>query len=382
MYFSRSWILISALALCAPAAAAPTREPASAPRPDGPPMRVTIVRGAYPGCEPNCEEWIAAEGRIGKQSPALFRAAIDAAEPRKPPILIHSGGGDVDSAIAIGRLLRQKGFQVAVARTEFLAEAAPTAAEPARGKIKKPEPPRARGFARSLQASCASACTLILAAGTRRYVGPTALVGLHEIVVPETTVTQTMRYYRIRTLTKGGRVVSKEKVFVGEKNFVRHIGRSKPTPETYRRVRRYLAEMGETKEVVDLMMTAPPESMRWLTRAELVSTKLATDERGGETLVAYVPPPPPPPKFAVRPIYETFVALQRETAASSHAPPSSPPSPPSIRPPSWLELDRDWALPAGLSGGLLLLLILSSLFRTLRGPEPQRWRPPVAGDAP
>ncbi|TGT50271.1 hypothetical protein EN809_040095, partial [Mesorhizobium sp. M2E.F.Ca.ET.166.01.1.1] len=30
----------------------------------GPPMRFAVVRSSAPGCEPNCPEWIAAEGTI------------------------------------------------------------------------------------------------------------------------------------------------------------------------------------------------------------------------------------------------------------------------------------------------------------------------------
>jgi hypothetical protein len=47
--------------------------------------------------------------------------------------------------------------------------------------------------------------------------------------------------------------------------------------------------MGEGREIIDLMKTTPPEKIRWLTRTELASTRLATEERGAETLIA--PPP-------------------------------------------------------------------------------------------
>ncbi len=76
-------------------------------------------------------------------------------------------------------------------------------------------------------AYCASACTLVLAAGKARYVAPGVRVGLHEMLVPEQDVTQHVRYYQTRTLTRGGRVVLRQVRVVGEKDFVRHISRHK-----------------------------------------------------------------------------------------------------------------------------------------------------------
>ncbi|WP_159727675.1 hypothetical protein [Methylosinus sp. Ce-a6] len=423
MNFSRLFLLASLLWLAAPAEASPpVPEPSSRPSIAGPPMRVMLVRGAYPGCEPNCEEWIYAEGQIGTESLALFRAAMDAVRPRKPPILIHSGGGEVFTAMAIGRLIRSRGFDVAVARTEFPLAAQPSAAasEPAaqenaqekknaqerererekekgQGKRKgkgKAEPPKARGIARGWRAACASACTLVLAAGARRYVGPTAFVGVHEIVRPEQTIMQKMRYYQIRTLREGNRIVSQEKVMVRETSAPLRLERAKASPETYRSVRSYLVEMGATREVVDLMMTAPPESIRWLTRAELASTRLASEERGGETLVAYTPPARAPTPWTPPP------AAQITPLAAPPAPTTSGPATPQpVEPiaaaearrrifappvrPSWFDLNRGWIVLFGLAAAPLLWAILASLARTFRGfPTAQRRDPILPPTAP
>ena len=38
----------------------------------GPAMRFVVVRSSAPDCEPNCPEWISAEGTIEASTPALF----------------------------------------------------------------------------------------------------------------------------------------------------------------------------------------------------------------------------------------------------------------------------------------------------------------------
>ena len=78
---------------------------------------LSIVRLAEPGCEPNCIEWIAAQGRIDTTTPAEFKRVLGKLGRRKLPILIDSTGGAVDEGIAIGRLVRAKGLDVVVTKT-------------------------------------------------------------------------------------------------------------------------------------------------------------------------------------------------------------------------------------------------------------------------
>ncbi|TIV22294.1 MAG: hypothetical protein E5V90_34440, partial [Mesorhizobium sp.] len=42
----------------------------------GPTMRFVVVRSSATGCEPNCPEWISAEGTIEAGTPALFRRLL------------------------------------------------------------------------------------------------------------------------------------------------------------------------------------------------------------------------------------------------------------------------------------------------------------------
>ncbi len=82
-------------------------------------MRVYLVRSAQNGCEPNCPEWIAAQGHIVAGTLTRFKKVFREAGKRHLPVLIHSGGGLADEALAIAHLLRAKGLDVAVARTVF-----------------------------------------------------------------------------------------------------------------------------------------------------------------------------------------------------------------------------------------------------------------------
>ncbi len=72
------------------------------------------VRSSEAGCEPTCAEWISAEGRIVGDSAAKLKTAIEKIGKRKLPIVIYSPGGDVTAAIAMGRLIRQRGLDIAV----------------------------------------------------------------------------------------------------------------------------------------------------------------------------------------------------------------------------------------------------------------------------
>src|ERR1700689_4387014 len=142
-----------------------------------PPMRFVRVTSADPACKPNCPEWLSAEGRIEPGSAKAFADAIANLKGRRLPILIHSPGGSVADAGAMGELIRAKGLVVAVART--LITNCPEAS---------PKCPDGPGTALTGGAICASACVLVLAGGVERLAAPSARIGVHQIttVVSET----------------------------------------------------------------------------------------------------------------------------------------------------------------------------------------------------
>ena len=261
--------LVPALVLClaigtsAPAGADPADAP---PAPDEPVMQVHLVRSAAPGCEPQCPEWIAAQGRIEPGTAARFKTLLRQLGTRTVPVLIDSGGGAVSEAFVIGRLLRARGLDVAVSGT-VLAPCGPSDATCRRGRSRKPRP----GLVQAADLSkCASACAFILAAGKRRVVGPTAFVGVHRI--------RTFRVMLAYRPARRARVVAER--WVTER--VVEI----PTPQrTYDDIREYFTEMGIGDPVMMLIQATPADSLHWLTRAELKESRLATDPIGAAELL-------------------------------------------------------------------------------------------------
>lgn len=218
-------------------ASADLRPPA---RPRGaPPMRFVRVVSADPACEPNCPEWLSAEGRIEPGSARAFAEMVERLSGRRLPILIHSPGGAVPDAIAMGELIRAKGLAVAVART--LIASCPESA---------PKCPDGPGKAITGGATCASACVLVLAGGVERLAGPVPLIGVHQITtlvrVPEglAHLTSTRKFYE--------------------------------QPGIDAEVKNYLAAMGVGEPVMTLARKTPAASVRWLSLAELKASRLAT----------------------------------------------------------------------------------------------------------
>jgi hypothetical protein len=204
-----------------------------------PPMRFVRVMSADPACKPNCPEWLSAEGRIEPGTAKAFVDAIASLKGRRLPILIHSPGGSVADAGAMGELIRAKGLAVAVART--LIANCPEAS---------PNCPDGPGAAITGGATCASACVLVLAGGVERLVGPSALVGVHQST---TLVSETEGLAHLKSTRK-----------IYEQRGVDAA------------VEAYLAAMGVGDPVMTLARKTSAASIRWLSLAELKDSHLAT----------------------------------------------------------------------------------------------------------
>jgi hypothetical protein len=128
------------------------------------PMTVVIVRNNVSLCEPNCPEWIAAEGEITDGTPAKFRDVFKRMGKKQLPIVIRSPGGSINAALEIGKMIRKRKLDVAVGSTQF------DGCGPNRKDCKLPKVNKGiyRGTASSFYGFCNSACPLILAGGTVR----------------------------------------------------------------------------------------------------------------------------------------------------------------------------------------------------------------------
>ena len=231
---------VFALALVGLLAAPASADLRSPVRPRGAPlMRFVRVVSADPACQPNCPEWLSVEGRIAPGSARAFAVAIANLKGRRLPILIHSPGGSVPDAAAMGELIRAKGLAVAVART--LIANCPEAA---------PKCPDGPGKAITGGAICASACVLVLAGGVERLAGPSARIGVHQTT---TLVSETQGLAHLKSTRK-----------IYEQRGVDAA------------VEAYLAALGVGEPVMTLMRKTAAASIRWLSLAELKDLHLAT----------------------------------------------------------------------------------------------------------
>ena len=278
-------------------------------------MTFQIVRSAEPGCEPDCPEWIAAQGKIDDGTLPRFKKVLAKLGQRKLPILIDSTGGVVDGSLAMGRLVRAKGLDVAVTKTVF---------QPCKPEDDGCRKLKAQGIVLGLPeariSKCASACAFVLAGGNRRYVGAWTVVGVHQL---HKVVTQVLRKYRVVTRREFGVPVETKRTLVSEKKLSEQTVQTKSNDKAYDKVRKFWAEMGIDPSIMPLLMSAESNSIHWLTRAELKSTNIATDFNNGEQLLLKAPAstPPPPPFF---PTARPAPPSSKPTAIPAAAVPSDP----------------------------------------------------------
>jgi hypothetical protein len=130
-------------------------------------MRFVVVRGSDPLCDPDCPEWISAEGAITPQTPQRLRQLLAALGNPRLPVVISSRGGDLFSALAAGRLIHERKLDVVVARTNI------TGCNPA-GAGCLDDNGAYIGLISRFGVECDPACALMLAGGARRLVDPKA----------------------------------------------------------------------------------------------------------------------------------------------------------------------------------------------------------------
>jgi hypothetical protein len=198
------------------------------------PFTARLVRLADAACEPSCPEWISLQGDIREGTAGQVKALLDGLGSRKPLVFVDSGGGLMDQGLEIARLIRARGLDVVVGRTEFSDCTAGDAACKARTA-------GGRHLGRPLAAGtmCASSCAFLVAAGTKRYVGAPATVGVHQAW---------------------------------------NVTAKKPSDDrAYIEAFEFFREMGIDKSIMTILIKEPPKGMTWLSPAELASTRIRTD---------------------------------------------------------------------------------------------------------
>jgi hypothetical protein len=240
------------------------------------PMTVVIVRNSVPLCEPNCPEWIAAEGEITDGTPAKFREAFKRMGKKQLPIVIRSPGGSINAALEIGRMIRKRKLDVAVGSTRF-EDCAP---DQKSCKLPKEYKGIYRGTAWGYYGFCNSACPLILAAGTARLASVETSVGVHK---PKIVWNQERVYYR-----ETYRMVNGKKKVLKRTITSRKRGKSKVSYEFGKSLRKKLASyygsMGVDPAIMEDSEKADHKEMEILRGDRLDALKLRTSSKSAATL--------------------------------------------------------------------------------------------------
>jgi hypothetical protein len=131
-----------------------------------------VAHGAAGACGPGCSDWIAAEGTVQWDTHKRLIAILDRQAARKLPLVIHSvGESNLNVAVSLGRILRDRGIDTMVGTTEVETCAGKSEAECF--ALKRPGGPLGAKMNLS-EARCDFACVLILAGGIRRSLAPGA----------------------------------------------------------------------------------------------------------------------------------------------------------------------------------------------------------------
>ena len=245
-----------ALAFCTNAAAAPAEPPpriekpanSSPAQPEKPPLNFYVAKGPDDACGAGCNEWIAAEGRFDFESYQRLRAFLNRLSGRKLPIYFSSPGGMVSQALAIGRLLRERGLTAGVASTT------PQGCEPPADKEEACLALKHSGRAvtaawNAIDANCNSSCVYALLGGKQRQVPPGARLGVHSGKV-------------LRVVRVGGDV----------KNVTDETSAPRTKAKAHEidvELRRYAREMGIDPGLIDEAEKIPFEQVRYLSRDEI-----------------------------------------------------------------------------------------------------------------
>lgn len=265
-------MLLTAIMLLVPLARAEDRPP------DISPMRFAVVRSNAPGCEPNCPEWISAEGSIEAGTPSLLKRTLKALKGRKLPLVVNSPGGNVEAALTLGRLIRKAGLDVAVGKTVF------SGCQPDLKGCQDPDRKGSRYFGDVIDygAMCNSACPLMFAGGARRLVGEWAFLGVHQITT--TYVRTRLQYLTTYRIVGGKKKVLKTKI-VGRKN----TGSYKTyemSKAVAKRLAAYLKEMGVEQGVLEAMKNTPASEIHQITLDDMLAMKLVTGPQTADLLTS------------------------------------------------------------------------------------------------
>lgn len=216
-------------------------------------------------CFGSCPQWLAITGKIDQDGVATVREALKRHAGVRL-LLVHSPGGHVESAMALGRLVRQNKLSIVVARTIeencFNSPVSCLAGQPARAIPQK-------GY-------CVSACVHLLAGGTERAVLADGYVGVHRFIVTSRTTVQ--RLYRVYVRTGPDGRTTKVRELQSERQTTRAVNEEEFDTEVYAEARRYFGSMGVSPDLVGAIETTAHADVRRLFSAEMSGWSLTTTD--------------------------------------------------------------------------------------------------------
>jgi hypothetical protein len=167
-------------------------------------LMIYVARGPAGACGETCEEWLAVEGTVDPQGGQRLIAALDRLGVRKLPVVLNfRGAGDLRSAMSIGRILRERGFEATVGQT--LVDDCDDSLQARCVALKRAGDPVQAALVPSKV--CGVACVLGLAGGVRRTL-PEATT----VVIADMTVGNWFRFHSTEPYREGGHARTRELV--------------------------------------------------------------------------------------------------------------------------------------------------------------------------
>jgi hypothetical protein len=140
-----------------------------------------IAHGPEGACGPHCSDWIAAEGAVKYDTHKRLIAILDRQGGRKLPLVINARGeSNLNVAVSLGRILRDRGIDTTEGVTEVTACAGKEESDCF--ALKRPGGPLEARL-NVTDSRCDLACVLILAGGVHRSLPPDARVILSGMTI-------------------------------------------------------------------------------------------------------------------------------------------------------------------------------------------------------
>jgi len=232
------------LLFCGPALAAPPATTSPRIAVTAAPMVFYVVKGTAEACGRDCDTWIAAEGQIDADAAVRFRRFLRRIGDRHLPIYFYSPGGNLEQALAMGAMLREKSAVARVGRS-VVTECGFESQDSEVCLSLKQSGRELHGDLWTRGAMCNSACPYLIIGATTREIAPDVALAVHS---PRVVVrfrggvpTQEMRAAAVaRGLERADRLISA-----------------------------YLKKMGADPGLLTLARTVKFEDMHILTREEI-----------------------------------------------------------------------------------------------------------------